>query len=157
MGPDATYRGIPLIDVAREYGLADHTRIHARSSRRNALQLQQAAAVLVVFDHFHGLAVPAKFYDCTQMYATLLLFGPPDGALAEAARRVGAAVCSASDSAPIDAVLDVAYERWRSYAFETPADVHGIFARQRQSRRMLKVLDLVTDPGRNGDSAKHGS
>lgn len=144
MGIDRRLAGGSVQALAESYGLSACVRFHAPASREEALRLQQSAAVTVVFDHFHGLSVPMKFYDCAQMYGSLLLLGAPDGALAEAAARIGCQVHRPSDPAGIVAELEEAYRRWQDGALDERADRSGIFDRRVQSRRVHDLLSRVT-------------
>lgn len=131
----------PLATLADEHGLASCFSIHPRGTRQQALELQQSAAVLVSFDHWHGLSVPMKFYDYAQMYGDLLLLTSPDSALAQAAAVIGLKACDPSDANELDEKLDAALARWRENRFDTPADRDGIYDRKRQSDRMGQLLD----------------
>ncbi len=134
---------VPLAALAHEYDLASCFTLHPRGTRQQALALQQSAAVLVSFDHWHGLSVVMKFYDCVQLYGSLLLLSSHDSALAQAAERIGVQACDPADSTAIDRTLDAALARWREYDFDSPADREGIFDRQHQSARMLEILNAV--------------
>jgi glycosyltransferase involved in cell wall biosynthesis len=133
----------PLATLADEHGLASCFRIHPRGTRQQALELQQSAAVLVSFDHWHGLSVPMKFYDYAQMYGDLLLLCFPDGALVQAAEAIGLKACDPGNATELDEKLDAALARWREYRFDDPADREGVYDRTRQNDRMEQLLDAI--------------
>ena len=146
MGGGAKFRGVPVPQLALRYGLGDCVLAHERGDREEALRLQQSAAVLVVFDHFHGLSVPTKFYDFAQLYGSPLAIGSPNGALARTAGRVGVRVYDPPDADGLDAALDAAYRQWSEYCYDTPTDPEGIFDRRRQSARLGEILAGLAGP-----------
>jgi hypothetical protein len=113
--------------------------------RAEALQVQERAAVQVVFDYPGPLRIPMKFYDGAQLYGDLLLIGRPNSALGDAAARIGVSVCRANDAAEIDRALAHALSRWRRRDYALPIDSDGIFARERTCRQMLEQLDRLED------------
>lgn len=141
MGAGHSYRGMPIQALATLYGLGDCFVSHEAGTRDDALRLQQSAAVLVLFDHFHGLSVPTKFYDYAQLFGTPLAIGSPDGALARAAGRVGVRVYEPGDAAGLDAALDAAYRRWTDFRYDAPTDPAGAFDRRHQSARLRQLLE----------------
>jgi len=146
MGAGHAFRGIPIAQLAAGYELADCFVDHGPGERAEALRLQQSAAVLVMFDHFHGLSVPTKFYDYAQLYGAPLAIGSPEGNLAGMAARVHVRVYEPTDAAGLDAAMDAAYERWSTYAYETPTDAAGIFDRRHQSARLGELLARLAAP-----------
>ena len=150
MGAGHAFRGIPIARLAEGYGLADCLLEHGPGDRADALRLQQAAAVLVMFDHFHGLSVPTKFYDYVQLYGTPLAIGSPDGNLAQIATQVNVRVYEPTDAAGLDAAMDAAYARWTAYAYDAPTDAAGIFDRRHQSARLAELLSGLEPPTKAG-------
>lgn len=140
MGAGHAFRGIPIARLAEGYGLGDCLIEHGPGDRADALRLQQSAAVLVMFDHFHGLSVPTKFYDYVQLYGAPLAIGSPEGNLAQIAAQVNVRVYEPTDAAGLDAAMDAAYARWTAYAYDAPTDAAGIFDRRHQSARLDELL-----------------
>jgi hypothetical protein len=154
MGCDHAYGGSTLEAVAGMYGLEKSFTLHPRAARDEALRLQQAASILLVFDYPHTLAVPTKFYDHAQLYGTMLLVGNPKGALADAARAVELPVFAPFDTLGIEGWLETAVHRWRGTGFVDQADKNGIFDRKHQSRRLIEMLEAL--PAAPGSFMKSG-
>jgi hypothetical protein len=133
------------MEIARACEIDQCTTVHDRRSRREALEFQQRAAVLVAYTCPHGLEIAMKFYDYMRMHGSLLLIGHVTGALAKAAERVGARVVAPDDDAGIDAVLLQAYERWVRGRYDAPHDREGMFARAHRSREMDTILTTLHD------------
>lgn len=146
MGTQASFGGVPLLALARSCGIEECFALYPRAPRAEALRFQQEAAVLVAFDYPHPLSVPMKFFDHAQMRGSMLLIGNPEGALADAARRIGQAVHAPEDTSGIDAALDAALDRWRRGALEKPLDREAIFDRRRQSERLEEMLASLGEP-----------
>jgi hypothetical protein len=141
MGPDAEFGGVPLAGLARHYGLQDVFTLAPRGSRAAATRLQESAWVLAAFDYPFPLSVVMKFYDYARMRGTMLLVGNPEGALADAASRLGLRVFRATDEAGIDAHLDAALARWRSGEVPAPLDRDELFHRRHQSEKFRLLLE----------------
>ena len=141
MGPEESYGGHTLGDLARAYGLSAQFTLHPAGSRDQALALQQSAAVLLIFDYPHPFAVPTKFYDQSALAGTMVPIGNPQGALADAADRLGLRVYAPDDVTGVTAALEAVVSRWRAGGLLGPADAEGIFDRKRQSARLVQLLD----------------
>jgi len=143
VGTDERFGLLSLTAMANSYGLTGCFSVRPRVSRLEALRVQQSAAVLVVFDCPHPLAVPMKFYDQSQMRGTMLLIGNPNGALADAGGRLGIRVYAPDDSDGIDGLLTLALERWRAGDYPAPLDREGVFDRRHAVNRMEQVLESI--------------
>ncbi len=141
MGVDPKLGGVRVANLADNHKLRDSFVLHAPAPRDEALQLQQTAAVLVSFDHFHGKSCPMKFYDIVQTYGYPLFIGGTSGALAQQAAKIGLHVIDPTDTPRLDKALDAAYERWQTYRYDQTADPTGVFDRRHQTRRMLELLE----------------
>ncbi len=74
-----------------------------------------------------------------------MFIGGKSGALAEQAAKIGLSVIDPSDTPALDDALDAAYERWREYRYDQPADPTGVFDRRHQTRKMLELLERCAD------------
>lgn len=156
MGPEESYGGHTLGDLARAYGLAGQFTLHRPGSRDQALALQQRAAVLLIFDYPHPFAVPTKFYDQSALAGVMLPIGNPTGALADAAARIGLTVHAAGDVDGVTRSLDAALTRWRAGDVHGPADRAGVFDRKLQSARLVQLLDDALRAPNASLSARNG-
>jgi hypothetical protein len=143
VGTDPAPGGVELAARARRHGLESCFEHRGRVSRSEAQQIQDRAAVQVVFDAPGPLRVPSKFYDAVQCYGNPLLLGWPDSAMADAAMQLGLSVCHPADARAIDAALAGAFSRWRGGDYRAPVDERGIFARLRTSQKMLELLNAL--------------
>lgn len=143
LGTEEQFESVALKDLAAAYGLRDVFTRHPRLPRGEAAGFQQRAAVLVAYDWIYPIAVVSKFYEYTRMRGSLLLLGNPDSALGDAAAKLGLPVLDARDERSVDASLEAAFARWSKGEFERPVDSDGVFARLRQSERILEVLEGI--------------
>ena len=150
MGTDREFGGVDIMQMARAHGLHDRLTLRPRGSREEANRLQANAAVLVAFDCTHRLCVPTKFYDYAAMRGSMLLLGHPEGAMADAAAKIGRRVRALDDPAGIDAELTAAFDRWTHGSFEEPNDVRGIHARVHQADDWDALLRSITGAARLG-------
>jgi hypothetical protein len=146
MGPEREFGGVSLTDLAACVGLGECFRYDRRGTRAEARSLQESASVLVLYDTPSGVQIPMKFYDYAQMHARPLLIGWPNGALADAASRIGVRVHRPEDAQSILGFLSDAYQEWERGAPSPPVDADGLFAREHQSRRMLEALERLDRP-----------
>lgn len=148
MGVDPELGGVRVSRLADNFKLSDSFALHAPAPREQALRLQQSAAVLVSFDHFHGKSCPMKFYDIVQTYAYPLFIGGTSGALAQQAAKVKLRVIEPTDTPQLDKALDAAYERWKTYSYDQPSDPSGIFERRHQTQKLIDLLERCADERR---------
>jgi hypothetical protein len=99
--------------------------------------------VLAAFDCPHPLCIPAKFYDYMRMRGALLLLGNVEGAMADAAARIGANVHAIDDKDGIDAALDAAWKRWQEGGLTEPNDPDGLFDRKHTGLAWHRLLDSL--------------
>ena len=143
LGSDPHFGGVGLVALGDARGLAGCVEVRGRMPRREALVLQQRAAVLASFDYPHGLSVVMKFYDYAQMYGRMLLIAEPGSALAQAAQRIGVGVQPMSDPSAMDQALEDAYVRWKTNDWPHVNDPTGVHSRMHRSDEMHALLEEV--------------
>ena len=143
MGTNPQFGGVELAALARHYGLGEVFQLYPRGPRAGAVALQESAAVLAAFDCPHPLCIPAKFYDYMRMRGALLLLGHVQGAMADAAARIGARVYAIDDSDGIDAALDAAWMGWQERRLTEPNDRDGVFDRRHTAHTWHRLLESL--------------
>lgn len=143
VGTEERFEGVRFADLARAYRLGDVFEAHSRVSRSEAAEFQQTAAVLVAYDWLWPTAVVSKFYEYARMKGALLLLGHREGALADAAARLGVPVLDPADQPSIDRALEEAFARWKQGAMDLPNDPDRLFARSHQNERIREVLESL--------------
>jgi glycosyltransferase involved in cell wall biosynthesis len=114
--------GVPVGDMAAEYGLAGVLSVGGALGRRETLQEMLSADLLLLLAEGWTLQIPGKTYEYLRAGKPILAL-TTEGALADLLRRTGGAwIADPSADAVIDRALAEAYKAWQSGAQPMQAD-----------------------------------
>lgn len=147
---DATYDGIPLVDLARECGV-ERSFVYAGRLRANAVpEFLGRSHLLVSLPQDAPLCIPAKLFEYASYPSWLLLFADAGTATEVVFRGSEAGIVAGSDTpeAVERAAEYIAQRLLRHRAGEAPAplDVDGRFSRSRQLERLWDRLKPLLRP-----------
>jgi hypothetical protein len=138
---DAAYRSVPLMEIARESGIADFFEALPLRPRSEALEMLGAAAMVVVLPQQHVHSIPGKVFEYVQLPAWLLVLAETGTATELLLRDSGADVVRPDDAEGLRRVIVRRYRERCAGARPRPINADGRFDRARQAALLLDALE----------------
>jgi hypothetical protein len=141
MGQVQAFEGRTIESIAAEEGVASFVRVLAPRPRREALQFQADAHLLVSLPQDSVFAIPAKIFEYARFPAWVLALGRPESATSSIVREMGGDAVSYGDTDGIAAVLSRRYAQHA--AGETPRPLAADaprYSRRSQGQRLLDAI-----------------
>jgi hypothetical protein len=149
MGHVQEFEGRSVQSIAAEEGVADFVRVFPPRPRRDALQFQADAHVLVSLPQDSTLTIPAKIFEYARFPAWVLALGGPESASASLVRELGGDAVSYGDA---DGIAEVLSRRYAQHAAgEAPRPLAAdapLYSRRAQGQRLLDAIASLTDRAR---------
>jgi hypothetical protein len=146
MGHVQEFEGRSVQSIAAEEGVADLVRVFPPRPRRDALQFQADAHVLVSLPQDSTLTIPAKIFEYARFPAWVLALGGPESASANLVRELRGDAVSYGDPDGIAAVLARRYAQ--HVAGETPRPLAADapqYSRRAQGQRLLDAIASLAE------------
>jgi hypothetical protein len=142
VGHVETYGDVSTARLAAAEGLERHFRARSQVPRRQAMELQARATLLLNLPQSLHMAIPSKVYDYMRFPAWLLSLSDPDSATAWLLREAGADVVAPSD---VDAIARALKERVLQYRRgERPRPLTDPrFSRRAQAQRLFQAIEQI--------------
>lgn len=137
------YLAVPMADIARECGLAEHFACSPPVARTEALRLSGRAAVNVVLQQDWTHSIPSKVFEYMQFPSWILALAEPGDAIAQLLRGSSSPALAPLDAEAIASFLAERYDRWSRGERPAPFNADGRFDREREAGRLLDALEAL--------------
>ena len=146
MGHVSSHDGVPLEELARQEGVAEHVRVRPPRPRPEALDFLAGATMLALLPQDSDMAIPAKVFEYLRHPAWLLALAEPRSATAQLLQGTGADVVSAADAEGIFAVLARRYREHQAGVVPPALGDDPRFGRAAQAEALFDALERVVAP-----------
>lgn len=141
MGEIEAAGAYPIVQVARDLGIADHVELVPPGSHRAALEYQARATMLLTMSGTNMAAIPAKTFEAGRFPSWLLALSAPGSATALLLEGTEADVAAPDDVEGILAILRRRYDEFASGVRPTPVGAHPRFSRREQARILFDAIE----------------